>query len=58
VVKDGLELERELTRLLEDHDLARRVGDAAREAFAGGQGAVAATLELIARHLWPGAARP
>jgi 3-deoxy-D-manno-octulosonic-acid transferase len=58
VVKDGLELERELARLLEDPDEARRVGDAAREAFADGQGAVAATLELIARHLWPGPARP
>jgi 3-deoxy-D-manno-octulosonic-acid transferase len=54
VVKDGLELERELSRLLEDRDLARRMGDAARDAFAGRQGAVTATLDLIARHLWPG----
>lgn len=54
VVKDALELERELSRLLEDRDLARRVGDAARTAFAGRQGAVSATLDLIARHLWPG----
>jgi 3-deoxy-D-manno-octulosonic-acid transferase len=53
VVKDGLELERELSPLLEDPDLARRTGDAARAAFAGRQGAVDATLELIARHLWP-----
>jgi len=53
VVKDGLELERELSLLLEDHELARRTGDAARAAFAGRQGAVHATLELIARHLWP-----
>ena len=53
VVKDGLELERELSLLLEDRDLARRTGDAARAAFAGRQGAVHATLELIARHLWP-----
>jgi hypothetical protein len=58
VVKDGLELERELARLLEDRDLARRVGEAARDAFAGGQGAVPATVELIARHLWPGPAHP
>ncbi len=58
VVKDGLELERELTRLLEDRELARRVGEAARAAFAGGQGAVAATLELIERHLWPRPVRP
>jgi len=54
VVKDALELERELSRLLEDRGLARRVGDAARAAFAGRQGAVSATLELIARHLWLG----
>ena len=58
VVKDGLELERELARLLEDRDLARRVGEAARDAFASGQGAVPATVELIARHLWPGPAHP
>lgn len=58
VVKDGLELERELSLLLEDHELARRTGDAARAAFAGRAGAVHATLELIARHLWraPGSA--
>ena len=53
VVKDGPELERELARLLEDRDLARRMGEAARQAFAGRQGAVSATLELIGRHLWP-----
>jgi 3-deoxy-D-manno-octulosonic-acid transferase len=53
VVKDGLELERELSLLLEDRELARRTGDAARAAFAGRAGAVHATLELIARHLWP-----
>ena len=53
VVKDPPELERELARLLEDRDLARRMGDAAREAFAGRQGAVSATLDLIGRHLWP-----
>ena len=58
VVKDGLELERELSLLLEDHELARRTGEAARAAFAGRAGAVHATLELIARHLWraPGSA--
>lgn len=53
VVKDGPELERELTRLLEDRDLARRMGEAARQAFAGRQGAVSATLDLVGRHLWP-----
>ena len=58
VVKDGLELERELARLLEDRELARRMGEAARAAFADGPGAVSATVELIARHLWPGPARP
>jgi len=53
VVKDGPELERELARLLEDRDLARRMGEAARQAFAGRQGAVSATLDLVGRHLWP-----
>ena len=53
VVKDAPELERELARLLEDRDLARRMGDAAREAFAGRQGAVSATLDLVGLHLWP-----
>jgi 3-deoxy-D-manno-octulosonic-acid transferase len=52
VVKDGPSLERELGRLLEDAELARRTGLAAREAFAGRQGAVSATLDLVARHLW------
>jgi hypothetical protein len=52
-VKDGPGLERELARLLEDRDLARRMGEAARHAFAGRQGAVSATLDLIGRHLWP-----
>ena len=53
VVKDAPELERELARLLEDRDLARRMGDAARGAFAGRQGAVSATLDLVGLHLWP-----
>lgn len=53
VVKDGPELERELARLLEDRELARRMGEAARQAFAGRQGAVSATLDLVGRHLWP-----
>jgi len=52
VVKDGLELGRELARLLEDGDLTRRMGEAARGAFPGRGGAVGATLELVARHLW------
>lgn len=53
VVKDGPELECELERLLEDRALARRMGEAARQAFAGRQGAVSATLDLVGRHLWP-----
>ncbi|HKC07824.1 MAG TPA: 3-deoxy-D-manno-octulosonic acid transferase [Methylomirabilota bacterium] len=53
VVKDAPELERELARLIEDRELARRMGDAAREAFAGRQGAVSATLDLVGLHLWP-----
>lgn len=53
VVKDGTELERELARLLEDRELARRMGEAARLAFAGRQGAVSATLDLVGDHLWP-----
>jgi 3-deoxy-D-manno-octulosonic-acid transferase len=53
VVKDGPELERELTRLLEDRDLGRRMGEAARHAFTGRQGAVGATVDLVGRHLWP-----
>ncbi len=53
VVKDGAELERELARLLEDRELARRMGEAARHAFVGRQGAVSATLDLVGRHLWP-----
>ena len=53
VVKDGPELERELARLLEDRDLGRRMGEAARQAFAGRQGAVRATLDLVGLHLWP-----
>jgi hypothetical protein len=32
------------------------MGEAARQAFAGRQGAVTATLDLIGRHLWPSAA--
>jgi 3-deoxy-D-manno-octulosonic-acid transferase len=52
VVKDGADLARELRRLLEDRDLARRMGEAARLAFAGRQGAVSATLDLVDRHLW------
>ncbi len=52
VVKDGPELERELARLLEDRALVRRMGEAARDAFAGRQGAVSATLDLVGRHLW------
>jgi 3-deoxy-D-manno-octulosonic-acid transferase len=53
VVKDAPGLERELARVLQDPALARRMGEAARAAFAGREGAVSATLDLIGRHLWP-----
>jgi 3-deoxy-D-manno-octulosonic-acid transferase len=52
VVKDGDGLARELERLLDHPGLARRVGEAARDTFAGREGAVSATLDLVARHLW------
>jgi 3-deoxy-D-manno-octulosonic-acid transferase len=55
VVKDGPALEHALTRLLDDPEHARGMGEAARTAFAGRQGAVGATLELIGHHLWRGA---
>lgn len=55
VVEDGPALEQELARLLADPDHARGMGEAARTAFAGRQGAVSATLDLIGRHLWRGA---
>jgi 3-deoxy-D-manno-octulosonic-acid transferase len=58
VVTDAPELERELARVLEDPGLARRMGEAARAAFAGREGAVSATLDLIGRHLWRGPAEP
>lgn len=58
VVKDGPELERELSRLLEDSELRGRMGEAAGTTFAGRQGAVRETLELVGRHLWPRPARP
>jgi 3-deoxy-D-manno-octulosonic-acid transferase len=58
VVKDGEALRRELERLLEDGARARGMGEAARETFASQQGAVGATLELIARHLWRGRETP
>ena len=56
VVADAADLERELTRLLDQPELARRIGAAARSAFAGRGGAVSATLDLIGRHLWRGPA--
>jgi 3-deoxy-D-manno-octulosonic-acid transferase len=58
VVEDGEELAREIVRLLEDRALAQQMGAAARDAFAGRQGAVSATLDLVARHLWTRAERP
>jgi 3-deoxy-D-manno-octulosonic-acid transferase len=58
VVKDGEELAREIARLLEDRALAQQMGAAARDAFTGRQGAVSATLDLVARHLWTASERP
>ncbi len=58
VVEDGEELAREIARLLEDQALAQQMGAAARDAFAGRQGAVSATLDLVARHLWTASEKP
>ena len=53
VVKDSLDLAREAERLLEDPALRRAMGEAGFSAMAARQGALAATLALIARHLMP-----
>ena len=53
VVRDGAELGRELTRLLADQELRQKLGEAGYEAVASRHGAVAETLDLIARFLLP-----
>lgn len=54
VVRDAEELEQATRRLLEDPELARTMGEAAFQAVVGRQGAVEATLDLVARYLYPG----
>ena len=51
VVKDALDLAREAERLLDDPELRRTMGEAGFSAVATRQGALPATLALIARHL-------
>ena len=51
VVKDSLDLAREAERLLEDPGLRRTMGEAGFAAVATRQGALSATLALIADHL-------
>ncbi|MBI2524921.1 MAG: 3-deoxy-D-manno-octulosonic acid transferase [Candidatus Rokubacteria bacterium] len=53
VVRDGAELERAAQSLLDDPGLAKSMGEAAFQAVVGRQGAVQATLDLIARYLYP-----
>jgi 3-deoxy-D-manno-octulosonic-acid transferase len=51
VVKDALDLAREVTKFLEDPDLARRMGEAGLSAVTSRRGALDKTLALIERHL-------
>ena len=51
VVQDAGDLAREVERLLEDPELGRTMGEAGFSAVASRQGALSATLALIARHL-------
>src|SRR5919108_1619535 len=53
VVHDAAELAVALRRLLADPELRERVGAAGRDAVASRQGAVRATLDLIAQYLYP-----
>jgi 3-deoxy-D-manno-octulosonic-acid transferase len=55
VVKDALDLGREVERLLEDPDRAQRMGKAAFAAVAARQGALDLTLGLVERYLIGGA---
>jgi len=52
VVHDGGELEAAARRLLDDPALAKAMGAAAFQAVVGSQGAVQATLDLVARYLY------
>jgi 3-deoxy-D-manno-octulosonic-acid transferase len=51
VVKDALDLVREIEKLLEEPALGRQMGEAARAAVASRQGALDKTLALIEGHL-------
>ena len=51
VVKDAVELEREMEKLLEEPERARRMGEAAFAAVAARQGALDETLALVERYL-------
>lgn len=57
VVRDARGLGAELVRQLADPELRAKLGEAAYDALAGRQGAVSATLELVARFLHPAGAR-
>lgn len=57
VVKDALELAREVERLLQSPDLRREMGEAAFAAVAARQGALGETLSLIERYLMSGNSR-
>lgn len=56
VVRDGAALGRELARLLGDHELRLKLGEAGYDAVASRHGAVRETLDLVGRFLSPGAA--
>jgi 3-deoxy-D-manno-octulosonic-acid transferase len=51
VIKDALELAREMERLLDSEETRRRMGEAAFAAVAARQGAVDQTLALVERVL-------
>ncbi len=57
VVRDAVSLAVQLRRLLADAGLREQVGRAAFEAAASRHGAVQATLDLVARFLYPGEGR-
>lgn len=57
VVKDALELTREMERLLAGGEVRRRMGEAAFAAVAARQGAVGQTLALVERVLMGGSSR-
>lgn len=55
VIRNAAQLGAQVLRLLGDAELRARVGEAARQAVAARVGAAGATLELVARFLYPGA---